>query len=83
MKQKGCSTGFGGQCPLTKFASGFIYFLQQVPTALEAVKFFDHYTAKGWSIPMATSSKTGKSSPERGYFIDNHQSSITLSLSFS
>jgi hypothetical protein len=48
MKQKQCSDGFGNQCPPDEIHVG-VYFLQQGSTVVEAVKFFNHYAAKGWS----------------------------------
>ena len=48
MRHKRCLAGFGSGCPPDEIHVE-IYFLQQGSTNAEAVKFFNHYTAKGWS----------------------------------
>lgn len=48
MKSKQRPTGFGNQCPPDETYVR-VYFLQQESTIIDAVKFFNHYTAKGWS----------------------------------
>jgi hypothetical protein len=50
MKRELCSAGYGSQCPPDEIHVR-VYFLQQGSTIVEAVEFFDHYTAKDWSTP--------------------------------
>jgi len=48
MKKKLSLSGFGSECPPDEIHVG-VNFLQLGSTAIEAVRFFNHYAAKGWS----------------------------------
>lgn len=50
MKCEQKSAGFGSQCPPDE-THVRVYFLQQGSTIVEAVNFFDHYSAEGWLNP--------------------------------